>query len=202
MSTVQNVIDNIRVDIDDTDDTRLEDDTTLILPLIKKALRRVENILIRKGIEFAKSSTTLTLLEDASTVALPDYFKLDIGLFKNYEEIRKLSHDEFERTYSGDFWRINGSNVEFLSEATEDTEYTFWYYPYIDFSDYDEESTMPWSGRMDDIVEEYVVMRLRNIDEYDTSMEKELLAEMQSNILEVYGQLTPAIQEMNGYSEI
>jgi len=202
MSLVSDVIANIRVEIDDTDSSRFEDDTTLILPLVKKALRRAENILVRRGMDFAKTSTTLTVSSGASTTALPDLFKLDAGLYKNYEEIRKVSDDEFERTYSGDFWRINGSNVELLSSVTSDTAYTFYYYPYIDFSAYVVGTTMPWNGRLDDIIVDYVAMRLKNIDEYDTSMEKEMLAEMQTNILETYAPLTPVIQDMNGPSEI
>jgi len=202
MSLVSAVISDIRVEIDDTDSTRFQDDTTIILPLVKKALRRAENICIRKGLEFAKASTTLTLLEDATTVALPTLFKRDIAMYYDNAEVPKRDTDYFERCSSGTMWRINGANAEFKTAATEDTDYTFWYYPYIDFSAYVVGTTMPWGGKLDDIIVEYVSMRLKNLNEYDVSMEKELLAEMERNILETYGPLTAVMQEANGYSEI
>ncbi len=200
MALVSAVITEIRVNLDDSDSTRWSD--TPILSLIKTALRRTENICIRKGLEFAKASTTLTLLEDATTVALPDLFKRDIAMYYDNYEVPKKDIDYFERCSSGDMWRINGVNAEFKTAATEDTEYTFWYYPYIDFSAYVVGSSMPWADRMNDIVVDYVTMRLANVDEYDVSMEKELLAEMERNILETYGPMTATLQEADGYSEI
>ena len=201
MALVSAIIAEIRVNLDDSTSTRWETDTP-ILSLVKTALRRAENICIRKGLEFVKASTTLTLLEDATTVALPTLFKRDIAMYYDNYEIPKKDIDYFERCSSGDMWRINGVNAEFKTAATEDTEYTFWYYPYIDFSVYVTSDSMPWSDRMNDIVVEYVTMRLANIDEYDTSMEQQLLSEMERNILETYGPLTATLQEMNGYSEI
>ena len=191
---------DVRVELDDVDETRFDDDTTLILPLIKRAFRRVENIGIRKGLDFVKSSTSLTLLEGNTTVALPSDFKRDIGLYVGNEEVTKLPTDEFEQTTSGDYWRINGSNIEFLSEATEDTTLKLWYYPSVDFSVYTTATTTPWSGRLDDIVVDYVSMRLKNIDEYNTQMEQQLLAEMQENILEVFMPLTAVMQTMGGWN--
>jgi len=190
------------VNIDDTSSTRFTDDTTIILPLVKKALRRAENICIRKGIEFAKTRATLTLLADATEVALPTLFKRDIAMYYNYEEIPKRDNDYFERCSSGTMWRINGANAEFKSAPSANTDYIFWYYPYIDFSAYVVGTTMPWSGRLDDMIAEYTTMRLLNIDEFDLKMELELLAEMETNILDIYGPWTATLQEIDGYSEI
>ncbi|RLI68371.1 MAG: hypothetical protein DRP02_12730 [Candidatus Gerdarchaeota archaeon] len=200
MALVSEIITQVRVNLDDLSSTRWSD--TPILSLIKTALRRAENICIRKGLEFAKSSDTLTLLDGASTVALPTDFKRDIGMYYNYAEIDKVDIDYFERHSGGTMWRINGTNAEFKTEATGDIDYTLWYYPLIDFSAYTTASTMPWSSRLDDIIVDYVTMRLGAIDEYDTSMEQQFLSEMERNILETYGPLTATVQEMNGYSEI
>ena len=200
MSTISDIVADVRVELDDVDETRFDDDTTLILPLIKRAFRRVENIGIRKGLDFVKSSTSLTLLEGNTTIALPSDFKRDIGLYVGNEEVTKLPTDEFEQTTSGDYWRINGSNIEFISEATEDTTLKLWYYPSVDFSAYTTATTTPWSGRLDDIVVDYVSMRLKNIDEYNTQMEQQLLAEMQENILEVFMPLTAVMQTMGGWN--
>jgi len=202
MSTVANVITDIRVNLDDVDSTRFTSDTTIILPLIKKALRRAENIAIRKGLEFVKTRTTLTLLEDAKTVALPALFKRDIAMYYDYAEVPKRDNDYFERCSSGTMWRVNGANAEFKTAATADTDYIFWYFPYIDFSAYAVGTTMPWDGKLDDIIIAYVTMRLLNLDEYDANMELELLADMETNILETYGPITAMLQESDGYSKI
>jgi len=205
MAKVSEIITDIRIELDDSDSSRFETDIP-ILSMVKKALRRVENICIRKGLDFAKSHEDLTLLSGDYTVALPSDFKRDIGLFCNRSEIKKVPVDYFEKCSSGSIWIINGTNIQFKTAATSDTVYSFWYYPELSFSSYTVVSAtttnMPWADRLNDIIVEYASMRLKNIDEYDISMEEKFLAEMQEQILETYGPLTAVTQEMGGYSEI
>ena len=200
MSTISDIITEVRVECDDVDKTRWDNDDDLILPLVKRAYRRVENIGIRKGLDFARTKAILTLSSGSTTVALPDDFKRDIGLYIGNEEITKLPLDEFEQTTSGDYWIINGDSIQFISTASEDTSITFWYYPALEISEYTTSTTTPWNGRLDDIVVEYVSLRLKNIDEYNTEMELQFLAEMQDQILEVYQPLTAVIQTMGGWN--
>jgi len=123
-------------------------------------------------------------------------------MYYDYAEVPKRDNDYFERCSSGTMWRVNGANAEFKTAATADTDYIFWYFPYIDFSAYAVGTTMPWDGKLDDIIIAYVTMRLLNLDEYDANMELELLADMETNILETYGPITAMLQESDGYSKI
>jgi len=196
MSTVSDIISGVRFELDDSQETRWTD--AQILEGIKKSLRRIDNFVIKHGLEFGKSSTTLTVLEDASTVALPSDFKRDIGLYDGTTPLKKLDTDIFERS-TGDGWRINGSNVELLEAVTENTSLTFWYYPLTDYSAYTSSSTMPWSGKLDDIVINYASLILKNIDEYSVEIDMALAREIERQLLDVYQPLTPVLQERDGW---
>lgn len=198
MSLVSAVITDIRTELDDGDSTRWTD--AQILAVVKKALRRVDNIAVRFGLEFAKSSATVTVSSGESTTALPTDFKRDIGLYYNYEEIPKLDTSGFETKRSGSYWRINGSNIEIKEAVTDDTDLTLWYYPLTDYSAYTTASTMPWSGKLDDMVVNYAALLLKNTDEYSVETDMAIAKEIEQMILSVYMPLSATVQDRNGYS--
>ena len=195
MSTVADVITQIRFETDDADGTRWEDAT--VLKAVIKAIKRADNVVIKNGLEFGKASTTLTVSSGATTTAAPS-MRQDIGLFNDGAEVEKLSTHDFE-TKEGDYWRINGSNIELKEEVDEDTEYTFWYYPLTDYSSYTSVSTMPWDGRLDDFIADYAALVLKNIDEYSIEVDIQLAKDFEQSILDVYKPLTPIVQQRKGW---
>ncbi len=197
MSLVSAIISEIRAEVDDGSSIRWSDDE--ILPFVKKALRRADNLVIKYGLEFGKSSTTLTVLEDANTVALPSDFKRDIGLYCDNKEIPKLSTHDFETALYGSFWRVNGANIELMEAVDSDTNLTLWYFPLTDYSAYTTSSTMPWAGKLDDIIVNYTALLLMNVDEYSVEADMALAKELEKMVLDVYQPLTATLQSREGY---
>lgn len=60
MSTVADVIADVRVEINDVSKTRFSSDTSEILPIVKQAIRRANRVVEKHSIPFAKTSATLT----------------------------------------------------------------------------------------------------------------------------------------------
>jgi hypothetical protein len=82
-------------------------------------------------------------------------------------------------------------------EASMEMKLIYWKLPeVVDISVSDD---MPYDGKFDYMVAEYVAMRLKNIDESDVSRDVELLADMENQILATYGSLTPTVVRQRGW---
>lgn len=206
MSTVQSIVDDVRVEIDDTGSTRFSNDTAMILPLIKQAIRRANRICQRMSLHFAKKSAALTTVANQAYVNLPADFDIPIGLYRDdtHEKIAQRNEDIWERIESAaalDNWFLDlaNSRVQFNGTPTEAIALTLWYYPTVDPSAYTVASTTPWSGRLDDIITRYVAMRLQNIDEMNIQVDQQIMADMEASIVNTYQHLSPQILEGEGW---
>lgn len=207
MSLVSDVITDIRYQIHDPDSTRFSD--AYILNIVKLAIRRTNRILQRNGIQFAKKYTDLTTTDDVAYIAMPDDFDVDIGLYKtgSYDSLTKQTEDVWEQlvgTIVNAHYMLDYVNSRILLKATptdSTTTLRLWYYPKVDPSAYTTASTMPWSGKLDDIIAQYVTSRLYNIDEMDVSHETQLLIDLEQNILQAYQPLAQQRVAQNGWME-
>ncbi len=194
MSTVGTLITDIRAEIGDTDSTRFSADSQ-ILPFVKRAIRRANRVCQINGIEFAKAFTTLATVASTAYVAMPGDFDVFIGLYRadtRAEIPMKVEWQwmELSGTASAELigCKLDYANTRILLRGTPDVAISLdiWYYPAIDPSAYTTSSSMPWSGRLDDQILEYASMRLKNLDEYNIDVEKQLLADMETAILNAY----------------
>jgi len=206
MSTIANVITDIRVEVQDSDSTRFSSDTTHILPLVKQAIRRANRVIQRNHLQFGKKKAALTTVYGQAHVDLPTDFDVELSLW-NTDSRKKLTlktEDEYEEMSSSatfDSWYLDVENSRILLKGTPGSavNLVLYYFPVIDPSAYDTSTTMPWGGRLDDIVARYVSLRLQNIDEMNLTVDTQLLADLETQIIESYRPLNPTMIERAGW---
>ncbi len=207
MALISAVITELRTDINDDDSSRFTD--TKILNIIKKAIRRANRIVQRNGIQFGKKKASLTTVANQAYLTLSTSitdFDVALGLWRSdtYTKIPLRTEDEWEAiisTYPCYHAMIDYENDKILFKATPTSALTlyFYYYPTVDPSAYTTASSMPWSGRLDDLIMEYTSLRLKNIDEMDASFDQKLLQDMETQILQAYAPNAPTIVEGEGW---
>jgi hypothetical protein len=191
MATISTVITQIRYDVEDPTGTRWSDAT--ILNFIKVGIRRMNRIVQRNRLKFGQMNETGTFTASQAYFNMPDDFDIFEFLFRTdlQKEIKLFEDREWEGLKSTDV--LQGCNLDYANSRISlrgtpgsAIPYSLYYFPTIDPSDYTTSSSMPWSSRLDDQIAEYVGFRLKNIDEMDVSMETQLLADLETQILQAY----------------
>jgi hypothetical protein len=121
-----------------------------------------------------------------------------------YERIPFRTEDEWERIVAAgevDHSLLDYGNdkIQFKATPTSAISISFWYFPTVDPSAYTTALSTPWSGRIDDIIMEYTINRLRNIDEQDVSFDTKLLTDMENQLLQAYAPNAPMMVEGHGW---
>ncbi len=204
MATITSLITELRTDLNDDDSTRFTD--AKLLNLFKKAIRRANRIVQRNGIQFAKSKAAISTSATLDYVSLPATFDVWHGLYRDdtHKEIPKRTEKEWETIYSASALaqclldQVN-SLIYFNGTPGAVVALTLWFYPTIDPSAYTTASSTPWSGRIDDIIMEYVGIRAKNIDEMDASFDQALLQDMEAQILSAYSSNAVTIVDGAGW---
>lgn len=202
MSLVSDVISDVRVEINDTGSTRFTNDTTSILPIVKQAIRRANRICQRASLHFAKKRASITCTPSQAyvTFAAAGITDIDIpiGLYRDstHDKIIQRTEQEWETDATAtelSYWFLDlqDSYIRFNGTPTTAALLTLWYYPVVDPSAYTTASTMPWGGRLDDIISRYVALRLQNIDEMDVTMDEKILQDMEQSIISTYQPQSP-----------
>ncbi len=203
MATIASLISDLRVELSDANSSRWTD--AKLVTLIGKCVRRTNDLLIRYQMRFAESTHTFNTQTDGTTTyALPADFDIPIALYRDDRDDRlKHTDDDYWEIITACAenirWRINGSNIEVRDAPTVVTGMTFYYYPEIDTSAYTTSTNLPWSGRVDDVIGEYLLVRCGNIDEADVSFDKMLESEITRGRLKKYEALRPQPDTVEGY---
>lgn len=201
MATVGDIIDEIRIELDDTAESRFSDAT--LLSIVKKALRRANRVIQRNALHFGKKRAALSTTANQAYVDLPADFDTPVprGLWRTdtKEEVVMLKDNEWESVSADEskvvYARIDSENsrIELKNTPTSVVSLNFYYFPTISTASYTTGTTMPWSGRLDDAVIEYSTLRARNIDEQDISVDTQLLTDFENQIIQTYMPLTPTM---------
>jgi hypothetical protein len=206
MSLVSDVIAEVRVEIADTDSTRFTDDTTVILPMVKQGIRRANRICQRAQLHFAKKSAALVTVANQAYVDAPVDLDIPIGLWRDdlHQKIVQKTESEWEQIITASAvanWFLDLQNSRILLNAapTGVMNLTLWYFPTIDPSAYTVASTMPWGGKLDDIIARYVALRIQNIEEQNTAQDQAILNDMEASIISVYAPQSPLTVKMDGW---
>lgn len=204
MSLVSDVITDVRIEINDTDSTRFTD--AVILAIIKQAVRRASRICQRSGLQFAKKNVLLTTVADQNYLAAPVDLDIPIGLWRTdtRAKLTQKTESDWEQITSATelatwFYDITNSKLLFNGTPASEIELSLWYYPVIDASTCTTSTTMPWSGKLDDIIARYVALRLQNIDEQNTAQDQAILTDMEQSIISTYAPLSPLSINMQGW---
>lgn len=205
MSLISDIITSVRYEINDSDSTRYSTDAP-ILSYVKRAISRANRIVQREHIQFGKKKTTLTTTANQAYVSLPSDFDVDIGLYRpsDYAPLKKCTELDWESIISAEavnFWYLDLENSRILIKGTPDAveSLTFYYFPCIEVASYGVNSTMPWGGRLDDIIVEYVSLRLKNNDEMDVSFDLQLMTDFEKNILLAYAPTSVTVTDGAGW---
>jgi hypothetical protein len=206
MALISAIITEIRTDISDDASTRFTD--TQILNVLKKAIRRANRIAQRKGLQFAKKKAILTTVtsQDYLTLSSVTDFDVPIGIWRTdtEENIPFRTEMEWEELVSPSAVShayLDYQNDKILFKGTPSSALTLHlhYYPTVDPSAYTTASSTPWSGRIDDIIMEYTINRLKNIDEMDVTYDQQLLTDMENQLIQTYQQNSPSVSEGKGW---
>lgn len=208
MSQVSDVIDKIRVEMEDEQDARWTDAKLVVL--VQKSVDRMNKILMKNAVKEAKSSYDFSTISGTDTYALPSDCMAADSLYR----IRGTSgngwatplnfrnDDEWERMIAATEttnWRVWDGNIEIYDEPASVVELRLYYWPQIDFSSWSTTSTMPWDGWFDEPIAEYVSLRCKNIDEKDLSWDLRLLAELADDWIDTFGTQEPASTTTEGF---
>ena len=206
MSLVSAVVSDIRVEVNDTASTRFPDDTTVILPLIKQAIRRANRIAQRSQLHFAKKSAALVTVANQNYVDLPADLDIPIGLWRDdlHQRIIQRTEQEWEQIVTSTsvanwFLDLQNNRIQFNAMPTSAINLTFWYFPIVDPSAYTTSSTMPWGGRLDDIIARYVSLRIQNLEEMNTQSDQAILNDMEQSIVSTYAPQNPLMVQRDGW---
>jgi hypothetical protein len=206
MALISALITELRTDLSDDGSTRFTD--TQLLNLFKKAIRRSNRVVQRNGIQFAKKKATLTTVANQDYLTLSDItdFDVPIGLWRSdtHSKIPFRTEAEWEQIISASAVShalLDYQNDKILFKSTPSSALTlyFYYYPTVDPSAYTTASSSPWSGRLDDMIMEYVGLRAKNIDEMSLEFDQQLLQDMENQILQAYMPNAPTIVEGEGW---
>ena len=204
MATIASLITELRTDLNDDGSTRFTD--AKLLNYYKKAIRRANRIVQRNGIQFAKSKGAINTSATLDYVALPADFDVWHGLYRDdtHREIPKKTEREWETILSASAMAnclLDQANSRIYFNATPGAvvALTLWYYPLIDPSAYTTATSTPWDGRLDDIINEYVGLRAKNLDEMDPSFDQKLLTDLENQVLQAYAPNAPTILDGAGW---
>ena len=204
MSLVSNVISDIRIEINDIDSTRFTD--TTILAILKQAVRRANRICQRSQLQFAKKKAAMTTVAAQDYLDAPIDIDIPIGLWRDdlHSKITQKTESDWEQIIAAQeiacwFLDVENNKIYFNGVPAHDINLTMWYFPVIDPSAYDAATTMPWNGKLDDIIARYVAMRLQNIEEQNITQDQAILSDMEASIVATYAPQSPLAIPMNGW---
>jgi len=207
MALISALITELRVDLADESSTRWTDAS--LLSMFKKAIRRANRIVQRNGIQFAKKHSTFTTVANQTYVVLSTSitdFDVLITMARSdtHQQIRICDDREWETIETADALAVAyidyaGDKIHFYDKDSAAITINVHYYPTVDPSAYTTASSTPWSGRLDDVLMEYVGFRMKNIDEMDVSIDQQLMQDMEQQILQAYAPNAATINDTRGW---
>lgn len=205
MSTLQDVIDEIRMEYPDGDATRWTE--AQALRIIGKAARRISHILYRNDIPGGRIVTTYTTSPTVDSYALPADFMAPYGLYRDgqHKRIQQENEDSWailSAPVELGHWLVRGDNFLVSAAPTSAESLTLVYWPLYDITvtkAWTASDEMPWGGKFDDIIAEYAALRLKNIDEMDAGFDAQLLQDLENNILNTYASVDPSTVTRRGW---
>jgi len=196
--TIQNLIDkHIRPKLDDQNDVRWSD--TNLVNMIIEVVDQLDSICNRFNLQFAKKKATLTTTINQDYISLatlsPPLASI-IHVFRPATK-KKLIHEteeDWESIYTtGELIHCLWYDDKLYLKGTPSAEesLTLWYWPNIDASAYTVNSTLPWSGRMDFVIAQHVILLCQNVDEMDITMDNKFTKSLERAVARKFSGLFP-----------
>ncbi|SOB60640.1 protein of unknown function [Pseudodesulfovibrio profundus] len=206
MTFVSNLIDRTRLKLNDAAKSRWEDAD--MVAMAQEAVERVELVLAKFDIEFAKERATLTTVADQDYLPLPADFLTDNGLYRpaTSTELIKCNSDNWERIISAgelSHWIIRGTNAYFKGTPRSAEDLYLYYYTKNDTGSWTA-TTMstdetPWGGKCDSIMAWYMSILASNVDGANWSADQTLMRDLENRVFETYGTLGTVADDSVGW---
>lgn len=205
--TIADIISAVRRNMSDT--ITQEVDEGLLLQIIKQAIIRANTILVKNDIPFARTRYTFDTVAATEKYDLPSGFGAVYGLYRtdNKTEIEFLDIDKYERAYSpgeATVWTImddSGTQKIWIAGTPSGViSMVFHYYPLLDVSSYTTATTMPWSGRLDYPIINYVTIVAQNYDEMDYAQDGPILQQLEEDIVKLHKLVSPQTVTRRGWN--
>jgi len=186
----------LRVEISDTDKTEWTD--TALMAFINRALKRLHSIIIRNELPFALMSEAYTV-EDTDLLALPATFMVQHCLYRQDtgKKLQMLTDDRWERMSDpGDgAWRFVGTDIQISSNIPEDCDLKLYY-----FQSYQRESDVQedviYGDEIWDNIIVYAAFLSKNVDEFDMSIDTQILSDIESQMIMLYSRNVPQVARL------
>lgn len=200
--TVQEALNEfVRVELVDKELTRWENADLLVF--FKQAARRMNAIGLRNEFPFMRAYVDQTVAAGIDQIVIPNDFFSPIGIWRTdrHSKIKHSGIDEFESIISTcalSHWIIEGTKIMFKGSADVDIPIRLRY-----FVDYKPQSLtlasqVPWDDKLTMIMCDYVKIRAKNVDEYQLNEDMMLLQDLETQILNAYGNLNPETADAVG----
>lgn len=181
--TIKTIINNIRLRINDEDRYRFSDEDMLII--INEAVRFIRNVFVEEmPMMVAEAPFNGNLDKGDNVITVPSdvikYIDVRCNGKPLHAETMHYLRDAEQKGTPKVFVPLNKNMLALFPIPQESTKYSILY---VGASvDLVQEDELPFQSDYQDCVIEYVAMRLSMIDEYDQSVEAQLLGEIRSHI--------------------
>ena len=202
MATVsERIRDIVRVNINDDMQSRFTD--TQLLTFFKQAIRRAQGAGYKKRLNFMRKTLNFNLLANINFYLLPADFIVQSGVWRTdtRKPVENVSENLWETQQGAQevsIYIIDGGNILFASAPAADTPIKLKYYYNVNPDSLILSSQMPWSGKIDYPICEYVNLRAFHTDRYDLSADNGLLNDMEKAITDMYINLDINMAEARG----
>lgn len=205
--TFETMINELRLELDDPDKSRWTDDQLLIG--CKRAVRRLQAILTKHDIAFAKSFKDFTTVPATEAYKIGDGEAVDISdlgapidLYRTDtdEVITHVTADQYTRLHNPSahkYWMYYNDSIYLAGTISTATALRFWYWPMLTQT-ITTATTVPHGDKMADIILDYTAARMKNIDEMNITMDMQLLGEMENHVLAFCQRFNPIMGPHEG----
>ncbi len=200
MMLYSELLTDMRYELDDSDSTRWPDDA--LMSFVKRANRRIHDILVKNFIEFAQTSVEISVISGTESYDLPSDFAIPVGLYNlttrvKYTHIFKDSGLRVKAGVTSQYWSIIGDKVYLDGAPTEDATLTLVYYPVAD-NTITTASDVPYDDKLYDSTLMYASLLAKNVDEMEIGVDVSMLQDIETTLVNMYGRLDPDCQGLEG----
>lgn len=198
--TIKTIINNIRLRINDEDRYRFSDEQ--LLTVINEAVRFIRNIFVEEmPMMVAEETFDGNLEQGENVVTVPfdviKYIDVRVGGKPLHAETMHYLKDVSQTGTPNVFVPVKKNMIAIFPIPQEEVKYSVLA---IGASvDLVEEDELPFQSDYCDCVIEYVAMRMSMIDEYDQSVEAQLLGEIRSHIRTKLNDYVPQNHVVHSY---
>ena len=189
MATISDILDYVRDVTDDVgDQPRMSD--AVGLRYAKRALQRAWQVIVNNNLPIGVSTQAYTTTADQQNEDLPSDFQKHIGLQRDStgKMLRYINVEQWARLYrAGEsectIWTILDDDIYLASTPSAAIDLTLFYWPTLDLSAYSVNTSMPWGGKLDEPIKNYLTLLALNTDEYNLDQDMAFLQEMENQIV-------------------